>query len=79
MTDRPLKAYYVEEDWLITKGGTVWANSAVEAKQKVRRLGEYDERDLGEAAEVGERPKGIRACRLPSADRQPHYTGGDEG
>lgn len=62
-----MKAYQVEEDWKTTKTGTVWAETAEEAKDKWRDSSTPEEEILvhDEYAE----PRGIRARREPSEDR----------
>lgn len=64
------KAYRVEENWSVTNVSIVWANSAEEAKRKVRqpRIGEEGDRMVLDSAAFSV-PKGITIRRAPSEDR----------
>lgn len=65
-----MKAYTVEERWQTTKLLTVWADSAEEAKQKVRSPGLAGEEDIEVIDTVDPEPGGIRVRREPAEDRE---------
>lgn len=68
-SDRPLKAYTVEEVWRNISSLTVWAESAEDAKRRVRQ----DDADNIETNELiaHSKPKGFAGVRrCPEMDRQ---------
>jgi hypothetical protein len=65
------KAYYVVENWSVGKAMIVWANSAREAKRKVREpAGNDADADVEVMDQVDPYPKGIAVRRMPSEDRE---------
>jgi len=64
------KAYRAEENWSTTNVSIVWANTAEEAKRKVKQPWTAEEGDrmvLEQSAYP--QPKGITIRRAPSEDR----------